>query len=66
MSTFDEAVERAARAGYEAMLQASDMFINKHPWEKEPAELRQDWIKTAVAVLKAYGCLLMEGVEEDS
>jgi len=63
MSTFEDAVERAARAGYEKMLQLSGMFVNKHPWEKETAECRQDWIKTTETILETYAQLRTDDKE---
>ncbi len=57
MKSHDAAIERAAQAGYEAMLMATGMFVNKHPWENEPEDMKRDWRTVATAILEAYGRL---------
>lgn len=61
MMTFeDAAVERAAKAGYEKMVQSYGMSVNKHPWDKEHEDVRRDWRAATVAILEEYGRLRTE------
>lgn len=43
-------IEAAARVGYETIMQSQGMFINKHPWAKEPEDVKRDWRAAARAM----------------
>ncbi len=49
-----EIIKRMAQVGYERILMAQGMFVNKHPWDKEDKSLRDDWLETACAMLSEY------------